>query len=73
VLETHHCTVAISVLAKDAANIFHSFDEHGMNAMWPIFLQPFLATDMSTYFDIIDELTRVIRTKEKSQTNPKEN
>jgi GAF domain-containing protein len=72
VLETHHCTIAISVITKESANIFQAFDDKAMNEVWPIFLQLILATDMYRHFDIIEEFQRILDSKRKWTENPKD-
>jgi hypothetical protein len=72
VLETHHCTVAISVLTRESANIFHSFDDKAMAGVWPIFLQLILSTDMYRHFDIMDDFRDIVETKRKWTENTKD-
>jgi GAF domain-containing protein len=69
VLETHHCTVAISVLTHENANIFQSFDDAAMAAMWPIFLHLILSTDMYRHFDIMDDFRAILESKRKWTEN----
>ena len=63
VLETHHCSVAISILTKDSANIFQSFDQTDMTRMWKIFITLILSTDMAKHYDIIEECEKILKNK----------
>jgi GAF domain-containing protein len=72
VLETHHCTVAISILTKDIANIFQKFTDSEMTAMWPMFLQLILSTDMYKHFDILEEFQRIVNNKVRWQDSAKD-
>jgi hypothetical protein len=71
VLETHHCTVAISVLTRESANIFQSFDDRAMATVWPGFLQLILATDMYRHFDILEDFRKILESGRKWTDDPK--
>jgi hypothetical protein len=71
VLETHHCTVAISVLTRENANIFQSIDDRAMAAVWPTFRQLILPTDMYRHFDIIEDFRKVLESGRKWTDDPK--
>ena len=59
VLETHHCTVATSILTKDEANLFASLSQAETEKMWKVFLSLILATDMDKHFEIIAEMKKL--------------
>ncbi|OHT11136.1 3'5'-cyclic nucleotide phosphodiesterase family protein [Tritrichomonas foetus] len=69
VLETHHCSVAISILTKDESNVFSSFDDDEMNRMWPIFISLILSTDMAKHFDILEECKKLMSSGKRWQNS----
>ena len=69
VLETHHCTVATSILTKDETNLFASLSEADTEKMWRVFMSLILATDMDKHFDIVAEMDKI----QKSGKNWTEN
>ena len=72
VMETHHCTVAIHVISKEACNIFYSLDSDELNKMWSTVISLILATDMAKHFDIVKEAENMVERDEsweKSEIN----
>ena len=53
VMETHHCTVAISILTRDECNLFHSLSESEVKSMWNLVIKLILATDMAFHFKLV--------------------
>jgi hypothetical protein len=56
VLETHHCTVSIGVMAKEHCNLFHSFSVVDYKRMWTLVIQLILITDMAKHFEFVKNL-----------------
>ncbi|KAK8891910.1 hypothetical protein M9Y10_029132 [Tritrichomonas musculus] len=53
VMETHHCTVAITVISKEDCNIFSELDAEQNKNMWNLIIQLILITDMAKHFDFL--------------------
>ncbi|EAY13828.1 3'5'-cyclic nucleotide phosphodiesterase family protein [Trichomonas vaginalis G3] len=56
VMETHHCSVSISVLTHEESNIFNIFDDDTLAGIWQLFIDLIMATDMAKHFDILDAI-----------------
>lgn len=56
VMETHHCSVSITILAKDESAIFNGIPNDELTDVWNLFIDLIMATDMSKHFDIVDEM-----------------
>jgi hypothetical protein len=69
VLETHHCTVAISVLTKDDPNVFRSFTEEQIKKMWSIFIKLILGTDMYRHWELMDSLKEIVAKRKRRWVN----
>ncbi|OHS97092.1 3'5'-cyclic nucleotide phosphodiesterase family protein [Tritrichomonas foetus] len=71
VMETHHCTVAVNVISKDACNVFHTLDKNESNKMWKTVISLILATDMAKHFELIAEARKLLESGDdwkKSET-----
>lgn len=71
VLETHHCTVAISILTKDETNIFACIPESEIEKTWGTFIALILGTDMDRHFDVINEMNQILKSGKGWQSNEK--
>ncbi|EAX97674.1 3'5'-cyclic nucleotide phosphodiesterase family protein [Trichomonas vaginalis G3] len=57
VMETYHCTVAISILTRKECNLFHSITEEAQKQMWTLIIKLILATDMAFHFKMVKAAT----------------
>ena len=73
VMETHHCTVAISVLSKEECNIFSALTAEQYKKMWNLIFQLILITDMAKHFSFLkllnEDLDRDGPYDEKNEEN----
>lgn len=53
VMETHHCTVAITVISKEECNLFSNLNADQYKDMWNLIFQLILITDMAKHFDFL--------------------
>ena len=53
VMETHHITVTIDILAEDNYNLLYTLNEQDYKRMWQMLVRLILATDMAKHFEII--------------------
>lgn len=60
VMETHHCTVAISLLTREEYNLFHSIDLDQTKVLWFNIIQLILATDMANHFKLVKETSEIV-------------
>ena len=67
VMETHHCTVMISIMTRDESNLLHSLDESETTKMWSLLINLILATDMSKHFQIVEQGNEMIAEKRQWQ------
>ncbi|KAH0794933.1 3'5'-cyclic nucleotide phosphodiesterase family protein [Histomonas meleagridis] len=59
VMETHHCTVSISILTKDECNLFKSLSDTDLTYIWNLFISLILATDMAKHFVILENAKKI--------------
>lgn len=57
VMETYHCTVAISILTRKECNLFQSITEEAQKQMWNLIVKLILATDMAFHFKMVKAAT----------------
>ncbi|OHT16501.1 3'5'-cyclic nucleotide phosphodiesterase family protein [Tritrichomonas foetus] len=57
VMETHHCTVAITVLSKEECNLFSELSGDQFKSMWTLIFQLILITDMAKHFDFLKQIS----------------
>ena len=69
VMETHHCTVAISLLTKEEYNLMHSLNMQDTKSMWTWMIQLILATDMAFHFKFVKEVSGLLDNNEFSLDN----
>lgn len=69
VMETHHCSVSISILTRDECNLFSYFDDDDLSIIWRNFIELILATDMSKHFEILDECKALLESGRDWKTN----
>ena len=55
VMETHHCSVAISIISKEETNVFSALDSDEYKQMWTMIIRLILSTDMAKHFDFLKE------------------
>ena len=60
VMETHHCSVAISVITKEESNIFAALTESDYKKMWTLIIQLILITDMAKHFDFLKAMNEAL-------------
>ena len=60
VMETHHCSILISIISKPDSNIFHSLNHEEKKTIWKWIIHLILATDMALHFKLIDQANRVL-------------
>ena len=70
VMETHHCTIAISVISKEECNIFESLDSTKLKEIWNIIITLILATDMARHHTILEEINQIIEKGPLNLKNP---
>ncbi|KAK8888732.1 hypothetical protein M9Y10_033466 [Tritrichomonas musculus] len=57
VMETHHCTVAITVMSKEECNLFSNLNSDQFKNMWNLIFQLILITDMAKHFNFLKEIS----------------
>ena len=62
VMETHHCSVAISILSRDECNLFHTLSDDQIKKMWTTIITLILATDMAHHFKLVKTASEVLDT-----------
>ncbi|OHS94817.1 3'5'-cyclic nucleotide phosphodiesterase family protein [Tritrichomonas foetus] len=60
VLETHHCSVAITILSKDDCNILHQFEPEENKEIWNIIITLILSTDMAQHFHVLGQMSELV-------------
>lgn len=70
VMETHHCTVAISLLTREEYNLFHNVDLENQRALWTKIIQLILATDMANHFKLVKETSDIVENAEFDINKP---
>ena len=60
VMETHHCTVAIDVMAKEECNLFSELNASEFKNMWTLVIQLILITDMAKHFDFLKQVNATV-------------
>jgi hypothetical protein len=68
VLETHHCSKAISLLSETENDILASLDEAQHGTVWKLLISTILATDMSLHFTIVGQFEALIKGKKFDKT-----
>jgi hypothetical protein len=63
IMETHHCSVSIGIITRDASNIFGKLNDSETVEMWSLFISLILATDMAKHFTLL-ESARAMRSPE---------
>ncbi|KAH0792523.1 3'5'-cyclic nucleotide phosphodiesterase family protein [Histomonas meleagridis] len=53
VMETHHCSISIGVLAKEENNILYSLSPTEFKQMWTLIIDLILITDMAKHFEFL--------------------
>lgn len=53
VMETHHCSTTIHIIAQDPCNIFHALPNADLKKIWSWIIQMILATDMAHHFKLV--------------------
>lgn len=64
VMETHHCAVAISIIAKDELNLFHKLDDEDYAHVWDMIVQIILSTDMAKHFVHLNQMNQLVDSQE---------
>lgn len=70
VMETHHCSVSISILTHEESNIFNAFDDETIVNIWQLFIDLIMATDMAKHFDILDAIRQKVDAGLDWKTDP---
>jgi hypothetical protein len=65
VLETHHCSKAITLLSEAENDILSGLDEEQTSVLWKIMISSILSTDMSLHFALVSQFENVV-SKEKN-------
>ncbi|OHT09444.1 hypothetical protein TRFO_04498 [Tritrichomonas foetus] len=60
VMETHHCSVAISIISKEETNLFYTLDSDDYKAMWTMIIRLILSTDMAKHFNFLKETNELL-------------
>lgn len=60
VMETHHCTVAISVISKEECNIFENFNPNETKTIWNQIISLILSTDMAKHYEILKKINAIL-------------
>ncbi|OHT14361.1 3'5'-cyclic nucleotide phosphodiesterase family protein [Tritrichomonas foetus] len=64
VMETHHCSVAISILSRDECNLFHKISDTDIKKMWTLIIKLILSTDMAHHFNLVKTAGEILDKKE---------
>lgn len=56
VMETHHCTIAITVISKEECNLFSGLNSDQFKSMWTLIFNLILITDMAKHFDFLKSI-----------------
>ena len=70
VMETHHCSVSISVITHDETNVFGFFDDDHIGEVWSLFIDLIMATDMAKHFEILDAMKNFQASEKKWSEDP---
>ncbi|PRP78206.1 3'5'-cyclic nucleotide phosphodiesterase family protein, partial [Planoprotostelium fungivorum] len=60
VLETHHCSRAISILSEVDNDILSELSEEQMASLWKTMISAILSTDMSLHFHLVKEFETIV-------------
>ena len=72
VMETHHCTVAISILTRDECNLFHAIGPEDIKKMWTLIIKLILATDMAFHFKLVKQAQEALDAGPFSMEDPEQ-
>ena len=60
VMETHHCAIAISIIAKEECNLFSNLTSQEYRNMWTLIIRLILITDMAKHFDFLKQVNGLL-------------
>ena len=69
-METHHCSVAIEIMAKEECNIFDSLDSTKLKEIWNLIISLILITDMIKHNDFIAKVNDMLSKGSFDYKNP---
>lgn len=69
VLETHHCSVCISIMTREDCNLLKSLNISDTQKMWNLIINLILITDMAKHFEFLQELDKIINEKRDWRQN----
>jgi hypothetical protein len=61
VMETHHCSMAIQILAKEENNIISIFEGQDLKRLWSYVIRLILITDMAAHFQFLGTLKDIMQ------------
>eukprot|EP01116_Phalansterium_solitarium_P020028 TRINITY_DN5788_c0_g1_i1.p1 TRINITY_DN5788_c0_g1~~TRINITY_DN5788_c0_g1_i1.p1 ORF type:complete len:1275 (+),score=428.42 TRINITY_DN5788_c0_g1_i1:108-3932(+) len=60
VLETHHCSRAITMLSETENDIFSGLTDQQYSLVWKVMISSILATDMSLHFNLVGKFEALV-------------
>ncbi len=72
VLETHHCSRAISILSEVDNDILSELSEEQVSSLWKTLISAILSTDMSLHFHLVKEFESIVSVEKSFDASKQE-